>query len=188
MRRKVTQLRCRQRAVHTLFEHLNWGWRISLSKLPVWEALCPAGTNFSSGKILSRRPTIIRGLYLSKEPLEYQKSSTRFRFSFQKPDEEICPDGKPKLLRKRLIFPRVWQRGFAICKQDQWCKGSVACSMFRRVTAMSLGVGTQLLGNIVKLMRHKVKWKIICILALLTIPKRIQIMRESSQRNNRITE
>ena len=33
--------------------------------------LCPAGTNFSSGKILSRRPRIIRGLYLSKEPLEY---------------------------------------------------------------------------------------------------------------------
>ena len=50
--------------------------------------------------------------------------------------------------------------------------------MLRRVTAMSLGVGTQLLGNIVKLMRHKVKGEIICILALLTIPKRIQIMRE----------
>ena len=33
--------------------------------------LCPAGKNFSSGKILSRRPTIIRGLYLNKEPLEY---------------------------------------------------------------------------------------------------------------------
>ena len=46
--------------------------------------LCPAGTNFSSGKILSRRPKtcVIRGLYLSKEPLEYQKSSRRFRFSF----------------------------------------------------------------------------------------------------------
>ena len=39
--------------------------------------LCPAGKNFSSGKILSRRPRIIRGLYLSKEPLEYQKSSTQ---------------------------------------------------------------------------------------------------------------
>ena len=48
---------------------------------------------------------------------------------------------------------------------------------------MSLGVGTQLLGNIVKLMRHKVKGEIICILALLTIPKRIQIMRESFQKN-----
>ena len=48
---------------------------------------------------------------------------------------------------------------------------------------MSLGVGTQLLGNIVKLMRHKVKGEIICILALLTIPKKIQIMRESSQKN-----
>ena len=43
---------------------------------------------------------------------------------------------------------------------------------------MSLGVGTQLLGNIVKLMRHKVKGEIICILALITIPKRIHIMRE----------
>ena len=44
--------------------------------------------------------------------------------------------------------------------------------MFRRVTAISLGVGTQLLGNIVKLMRDKVKEEIICILALLTIPKK----------------
>ena len=48
-----------------------------------------AGTNFSSGKICLEGPRIIRGLYLSKEPLEYQKSATRFRFSFQKPDEEI---------------------------------------------------------------------------------------------------
>ena len=48
---------------------------------------------------------------------------------------------------------------------------------------MSLGVGIQLLGNIVKLMRHKVKGEIICILALLTIPKRIQIMRERFQKN-----
>ena len=31
-------------------------------------------------------------------------------------------------------------------------------------------------------MRHKVKGEIICILALLTIPKRIQITRESSQK------
>ena len=31
--------------------------------------LCPAGKNFSSGKILPRRPRIIRGLYLNKEPL-----------------------------------------------------------------------------------------------------------------------
>ena len=29
--------------------------------------LCLVGTNFSSGNILSRRPRIIRGLYLSKE-------------------------------------------------------------------------------------------------------------------------
>ena len=50
--------------------------------------------------------------------------------------------------------------------------------MFRRVTAVSLGVETQLLGNIVKLLRHKVKGEIICILALPTIPKRIQIMQE----------
>ena len=39
--------------------------------------LCPAGKNFSSGKTLSRKPRIIRGLYPSKEPLEYQKSSTQ---------------------------------------------------------------------------------------------------------------
>ena len=49
---------------------------------------------------------------------------------------------------------------------------------------MSLGGRTQLLGNIVKLMRHKVKGEIVCILALLTIPKRIQIMRQSSQKNS----
>ena len=61
--------------------------------------LCSAGKNFSSGKMLSRRPRVIRGLYLSKKPLEYQKSSTRFRFSFQKPDEEIYTNGEPKLLR-----------------------------------------------------------------------------------------
>ena len=67
--------------------------------------LCPAGTNFSSAKILSRRPRIIRGLYLSKEPLGYQKSSTRFRFCFQKPDEAVYTNGEPKLLRKKLIFP-----------------------------------------------------------------------------------
>ena len=48
---------------------------------------------------------------------------------------------------------------------------------------MSLGVGIQSLGNIVKLMRHKIKGEIICILALLIIPKTIQIMRESSQKN-----
>ena len=33
---------------------------------------------------------------------------------------------------------------------------------------MSLGVGTQLLGNIVKLIRHKVKGKIICISLFVT--------------------
>ena len=38
---------------------------------------------------------------------------------------------------------------------------------------MSHGVGIQLLGNIVTLMRHKVKKEIICILALLTIPKKL---------------
>ena len=82
--------------------------------------LCPAGTNFSSGKILSRRPRIIRGLYLSKKLLEYQKSSTLFRFSFQKPDEEIYTNGEPKLLIKKLIFPMsMTTAGFAICKQDQ---------------------------------------------------------------------
>ena len=48
---------------------------------------------------------------------------------------------------------------------------------------MSLGVVTQPLGNIVKLIQHKVKGEIICILALLNIPKRIQVMRESSQKN-----
>ena len=67
--------------------------------------LCPTGTNFSSGKSLTRRPRIIRGFYPNKEPLEYQKSSTRFRFSFQKPDEEIYTHGEPKLLRKKVIFP-----------------------------------------------------------------------------------
>ena len=65
---------------------------------------CPAGTNFRSGKILSRRPRIIRGFCLSKEPLQYQKSPTCFRFSFQKPDEQIYTNGEPKLLTKKVIF------------------------------------------------------------------------------------
>ena len=63
---------------------------------------------------MSRRPRIIRDLYLSKEPLEYQKSWTRFRFSFQKPNEEIYTNGEPKLLRKRLIFPMSMTTG--LCK------------------------------------------------------------------------
>ena len=45
----------------------------------------------AAAKNLFRRPRIIHGLYLGKEPLEYQKSSTHydFRFSFQKADEEM---------------------------------------------------------------------------------------------------
>ena len=49
---------------------------------------------------------------------------------------------------------------------------------------MSLGVGIQLLGNIVKLMRHKVKGEIICILALLTIPKKNTNYAGNTARSN----
>ena len=52
--------------------------------------------------------------------IDVKKSSTRFRFSFQKADEEIYTNGEPKsVLRKKLIFPMSMTTGFAICKQDQ---------------------------------------------------------------------
>ena len=48
---------------------------------------------------------------LSKEPLEYQKSSTRFRFSFQKLDEEIYTNGEPKLLNKETNLSSKYGNG-----------------------------------------------------------------------------
>ena len=92
-------------ATHTIRNILTEAAEFLCQNCQFERALCPAGTNFSSGTILSRRLRIIRGLYLSKEPLDYQKSSTRFRFSFQQPDEEIYTNSEPKLLRKKLIFP-----------------------------------------------------------------------------------
>lgn len=61
----------------------------------------------SSEKISSRRPRLIRGLYLGKEPLEHQKSSTEFRFSFQKPYDKIYTEnyGKKSCYKRRVIFP-----------------------------------------------------------------------------------
>ena len=57
----------------------------------------------AAGKFcLEEQGLIIRGLYLSKKSLEYQKSSTRFRFSFQRPDEYTL--GKRYLSNKKTYF------------------------------------------------------------------------------------
>lgn len=60
----------------------------------------------SSEKISSRRPRLIRGLYLGKEPLEHQKSSTESRFSSQKPYDKIYTENYEKNsgYRRRVIF------------------------------------------------------------------------------------
>ena len=89
MRRKVsaTQMLA-ENSAYTIRNILTEAAEFRCQNYQFERTLCPAGTNFSSKKILSRRPRVIRGLYLSKELLEYQKSSTRFQFSFQKPDEE----------------------------------------------------------------------------------------------------
>ena len=64
------------------------------------------------GSISSRRPRLVRGLYLGKQPLEYQKTSTQFRFSFQKPHGEIHTENYgEKPLKKKLIFPMSMTTG-----------------------------------------------------------------------------
>ena len=104
MQRKVTQLRCRQRTVHTLFETDAAEFRCQNYQFE--RTLCPAGSNFSSEKILSQDQGLLVACTLARNHWStMQKSSTRFRFSFQKPDKYIYSYGKPKLLRKKVIFP-----------------------------------------------------------------------------------
>lgn len=57
-------------------------------------------------KILTRRPRIVRGLYLGKEPLEYQKIPTPFRFSFQQGYNDITDQEKDKAknFQGRIIY------------------------------------------------------------------------------------
>ena len=57
-------------------------------------------------KISIRRPRIVRGLYLGKEPLEYQKIPTPFRFSFQQGYNDITDQekNKAKNFQGRIIY------------------------------------------------------------------------------------
>ena len=66
------------------------------------------GSEQIPGRILYRKPRLVRGLYLGKEPLDYQKPTTPFRFSFQKPKEEIVDivNDKVKASEKKIIFPK----------------------------------------------------------------------------------
>lgn len=67
-----------------------------------------SGSEQIPGRILYRRPRLVRGLYLGKEPLDYQKPTTPFRFSFQKSKEEIVDivNDKVKASEKKIIFPK----------------------------------------------------------------------------------
>lgn len=62
---------------------------------------------FGTGQILYRRPRLVRGWYLGKEPLEYRKPSTPFRFSFQIKDRDAAEENdKLKYLKsKTIIYP-----------------------------------------------------------------------------------
>jgi len=63
--------------------------------------------DFGTGQILYRRPRLVRGWYLGKEPLEYRKPSTPFRFSFQIKDRDAADESdKLKYLKsKTIIYP-----------------------------------------------------------------------------------
>ena len=67
-----------------------------------------SGSEQIPGQILYQRPRLIRGLYLGKEPLDYQKTTTPFRFSFQKPNEDIVDivNDKGKVSKEKIIFPK----------------------------------------------------------------------------------
>lgn len=66
-------------------------------------------TAFGTEQILYRRPRLVRGWYLGKEPLEHRKRSTPFRFSFQLKDRERAAEGKndklKALKKKKIIYP-----------------------------------------------------------------------------------
>ena len=67
-----------------------------------------SGSEQIPGRILYRRPRLVRGLYLGREPLDYQQPTTPFRFSFQKPNKEIVDivNDKVKASEKKIIFPK----------------------------------------------------------------------------------
>lgn len=63
---------------------------------------------FGTEQILYRRPRLVRGWYLGKEPLEHRKSSTPFRFSFQIKDRDAAEKENDKikaLKNKTIIYP-----------------------------------------------------------------------------------
>ena len=64
-----------------------------------FDAIC------ESKQILFRRPRLVLGLYLGKEPLEYQKTSTPFRFSFQKTNKETADkeNDKEKDVKRKIL-------------------------------------------------------------------------------------
>ena len=68
----ATQMSAEKRA-YTIRNILTEAAEFRCQNCQLERTLCPAGTNFSSGKILSRRSRIFRGLYLSKETLEYHR-------------------------------------------------------------------------------------------------------------------
>lgn len=68
----------------------------------------PFDTGFGTERILHRRPRLVRGWYLGKEPLEYRKPSTPYRFSFQIKDKDVAErenDNAKALKNKTIIYP-----------------------------------------------------------------------------------
>lgn len=65
-------------------------------------------TGFGTERILYRRPRLVRGWYLGKEPLEYRKPSTPYRFSFQINGKDVAErenDKVKSLKNKAIIYP-----------------------------------------------------------------------------------
>ena len=80
-------------------------------------------------KILIRRPRIVRGLYLGKEPLEYQKIPTPFRFSFQQGYNDITDQEKDKAknFKGRIIYSQSMTVTLCSLQTKQ-----VNCGQFKR--------------------------------------------------------
>lgn len=80
-------------------------------------------------KILIRRPRIVRGLYLGKEPLEYQKIPTPFRFSFQQGYNYITDQEKDKAknFKGRIIYSQSMTITLCSLQTKQ-----VNCGQFKR--------------------------------------------------------
>ena len=65
-------------------------------------------TTSGSERILFRRPRLVRGLYLGKEPLEYRKRPTPFRFSFQKTNKDNTNKENESVenFKRKIIYPK----------------------------------------------------------------------------------